>query len=184
MAYGAIARPPQRDAAVKAVDDKAARAMPGVITIVRDGDLVGVVAERPDQARDAVDALEVEWSVRPADEGKEWHIPMRDDKGVDDAIARAATRLEAEYVLPPISNAPIGPSAAVADVRPDGATVYAGTQRPFGLREEVAAVLGIPRETVRVIPQMPSGTYGRNSMSDAGIEAARLSKGCGRPVLL
>ena len=39
-----------------------------------------------------------------ADVGKEWHIPMRDDKSVDDAIARAATRLEAEYVLPPISN--------------------------------------------------------------------------------
>ena len=31
---------------------------------------------------------------------------------------------------------------------------------------------------------LPSGTYGRNSLSDAAIEAARLSKGCGRPVLL
>ena len=68
--------------------------------------------------------------------------------------------------------------------RSDGTTIYAGTQRPFGLRSEVAAAIGVPEETVRVIPQMPSGTYGRNSLSDAAVEAARLSKACGRPVLL
>src|SRR5947207_6821436 len=70
MAYGAIARPPQRDAALKRVDDKAARAMPGVITVVRDGDLLGVVAERLEQARDAVGALGGEWGGRPAEEGQ------------------------------------------------------------------------------------------------------------------
>ena len=184
LAYGAIARPPQRDASVRSVDDTAARAMPGVIAVVRDGDLVGVVAERQEQARAAADALEVEWETPSPDEDREWHIPMRDDKGTDDALAKGALRVEAEYVLPPISNAPIGPSAAVADVRPDGATIYAGTQRPFGLREEVAEVLSIDEERVRVVPQMPSGTYGRNSTGDAPYEAAILSKHAKRPVLL
>ena len=184
MAHGAIVRPPSRDAAVRRVDDAAARAMPGVIAIVHEDGLVGAVAERDDQARAAADAIEVDWGAPPAPDEKRWDIPMRDDKGVDEAIAAAATRLEAEYVLPPISNAPIGPSAAVADVRADGATIYAGTQRPFGLREEIAEGLGLDEERVRILPQMPSGTYGRNSSGDAPYEAAILSKHARRPVLL
>src|SRR6185503_12074750 len=80
LAYGAIVRPPSRGMRPKSVDDKAARAMPGVIAVVRDGDLVGVVASRESQARAAADAVEVTWSdARPPVE-KTWDIPMRDDK--------------------------------------------------------------------------------------------------------
>ena len=184
MARGAIVRPPRPGAAPRTVDDSAARGMPGVIAVVREGSVVGVVAEREDQARAAAAAVEVEWSEPEPGSDKQWTIPMRDDKGVDEALANGAMRLEAEFSLPPISNAPIGPSAAVADVRKDSATIYAGTQRPFGLREEIAEMLGLKEERVRVIPQMPSGTYGRNSSGDAAHEAAVLSKGAGRPVLV
>ncbi len=184
LAYGAIVRPPSRGMRVKRVDDAAAKAMPGVIAVVHDGDLVGVVAARESQARAAADAVEVTWTDAQTPLEKTWDIPMRDDTGVDDAIASGATRLEAEFSLPPISNAPIGPSAAVADVRADGATIYAGTQRPFGLRDEIAHTIGLDEEKVRVLPQMPSGTYGRNSSGDAAREAAILSKHAKRPVLL
>jgi len=184
LAYGAIVRPPARGMAVRSFDDATARAMPGVVAVVREGDVVGVVAEREAQARAAADATLVTWADAPAPAEKTWDIPMRDDPGVDAALASGATRLEAEYTLPPISNAPIGPSAAVADVRDGAATIYAGTQRPFGLREEVAELLGLAAEKVRVIPQMPSGTYGRNSSGDASHEAAILSRLAKRPVLL
>ncbi len=184
MARGAVVRPPARGARVREVDDAAARAMPGVVAVVRAGDFVGVVAEREEQARAAADATEVDWIVPAPREAETIDIVMRDDGDVDQTLARATRRLEAAYALPPISNAPIGPSAAVADVRADRATVYAGTQRPFGLREQLASVLGLAEERVRVLPQMPSGTYGRNSSGDAPIEAAILSKHAGRPVLV
>ncbi|HEY3219021.1 MAG TPA: molybdopterin cofactor-binding domain-containing protein [Candidatus Limnocylindria bacterium] len=184
MVYGAIVRPPSRGANVRTLDGAAARSMPGVVAIVRQGDVVGAVAEREDQAHAAADAIEVTWTAYPLGQGDGLVLPMRDDPGVDDAMSRGATRLSAEYTLPPISNAPIGPSAAVADVRADAATIYAGTQRPFGLRAEVAATLGLDEKRVRVVPQMPSGTYGRNSSADAPIEAAILSKAAGRPVHL
>jgi nicotinate dehydrogenase subunit B len=184
MAHGVIVRPPSRDASVRAVDDTTARGMPGVVAIVREGNVVGVVAEREEQARAAADAIQVEWTVAPLGGGEPLSIPMRDDGGVDEALAGGSRRLEAEFSLPPISNAPIGPSAAVADVRRDGATIYAGTQRPFGLREQIAAALGLDQKRVRVLPQMPSGTYGRNSSADAPLEAAILSKHSGRPVLV
>ena len=184
LLYGAIVRPAARGMTLKTVDDTNAKRMPGVIAVVRDGDLIGVVAERESQARAAADAVEATWAAGRPPAEKTWDIPMRDDKGVDDALAGAATRLDAEFTLPPISNAPIGPSAAVADVRADGATIYAGTQRPFGLRKEAAEMLGLEEKKVRVLPQMPSGTYGRNSSGDASYEAAILSKYAKRPVLL
>ena len=64
VAYGAIVRSPVRNAPVRRVDDTAARAMPGVVAIVREGGLVGVVAEREDQARAAADAVANETARR------------------------------------------------------------------------------------------------------------------------
>ncbi len=72
----------------------------------------------------------------------------------------------------------------MVDVRPEGATVYAGTHRPFGLRDAVAGCVGLRPESVRVVPQMSSGTYGRSSAPDVSLEAAVLSKHARRPVLL
>src|SRR5438477_11213037 len=62
--------------------------------------------------------------------------------------------------------------------------MYVGTHRPFGVREQIAKTVGLPEKKVRVLPQVTSGTYGRNSHADAAIEAAILSKGSRRPVLL
>ena len=184
MAHAVIVRPPVRGASARQVDDAAAKAMPGVVDVVRAGDLVAVVAEREDQARAAADAVDVDWAVPAPVEAKTLVIPMRDDGGIDEALAADGMRLEAEFTLPPISNAPIGPSAAVADVREDGATIYAGTQRPFALRDQVAGLLGTAPERVRVLPQMPSGTYGRNSSNDAPVEAAIISSRVKRPIHL
>ena len=184
LAHGAIVRPPARGAKAKRVNDTTAKGMPGVIAVVRQGDVVGVVAERADEARAAADAIEVDWEIPASSEGQRLDVAMRDDPGADDAVAKAARRLEAEFTLPPISNAPIGPSAAIADVRDDAATIWAGTQRPFGHREILAQVLRMDQEKIRVIPAMPSGTYGRNSSADAPVEAAILSKHAKRPVSL
>jgi len=183
MARGAMVRPPARGAKLRSMDDAAARQMPGVIAVVRQGDVVGVVAEREEQARSAAAAVEADWHA-VALEGPTAEVPLRSDPEVDERLRTASVRLAQTYVLPPIANAPIGPSAAVADVRSDGATMYVGTHRPFGVREQVAKTIGLPEKKVRVLPQITSGTYGRNSAADAAIEAAILSKGSGRPVLL
>jgi len=184
LARGAIARPPARGARATRVDDRAARAMPGVIAVVHDRDIVGVVAEREEQARAAADVLEIDWDTPQREPSETQVVPLREDAGTDAALASAALRRSATYTLPSIASASIGPSAAVVDVRPDGATVYAGTHRPFGLRDAVAGSVGLPKESVRVMPQMSSGTYGRSSAPDVSVEAAVLSKHARRPVLV
>ena len=184
MLRGALVRPPVRGSKVRNVDDAAAKAMPGVVAVVREGDLVGVLAEREDQARAAADAVDVDWDLPATAAGETVVLPLHEDKGIDAALAEGATRIERTYVCPPIANAPIGPSAAVADVRADGATIYGSTHRPFALREAAAKRLGLPPEKVRFILTLGSGTYGRSSSFDAPMEAALLSKSVGRPVLL
>ncbi len=184
LARGAIARPPARGGRATRVDDRAARTMPGVIAVVHDGDVVGVVAERDEQARAAADALEIEWEAPKGQASATQVVPLREDAGTDAALASAALTHSATYTLPSIASASIGPSVAVVDVRPDGATVYAGTHRPFGLRDAVAGRVGLPQDRVRVMPQMSSGTYGRSSAPDVSIEAAVLSKHARRPVLV
>ena len=63
-------------------------------------------------------------------------------------------------------------------------TVWTGTQRPFGVREELAQHFAIPESQVRVIqPDMGSG-YGGKHSGEAAIEAARLAKAAGKPVKL
>jgi CO/xanthine dehydrogenase Mo-binding subunit len=90
--------------------------------------------------------------------------------------------IEATYECPRVANAPIGTSVALADVRPDGVTIHAATQRPFGIRDVLANVLKVPREKIRVQAGLTTGTYGRNNAPEVAIEAALLSRAVGRPV--
>jgi nicotinate dehydrogenase subunit B len=74
------------------------------------------------------------------------------------------------------------PSCAVADVQPAGATIWSGTQWPQGTRRDIAKMLGMSPEQLRVICRPASGSYGRLSCDDAAADAAVLSQAVGKPV--
>ncbi|MFL5733619.1 MAG: xanthine dehydrogenase family protein molybdopterin-binding subunit, partial [Chloroflexia bacterium] len=104
--------------------------------------------------------------------------------------------LEARYTIPYIAHAPLEPRAALAewDLEREGdgdgdgdrgsyrLTVWTGSQRPFGIRSELAMAFGIPEEAVRVIVPDTGGAYGGKHTGEAAIEAARLARAVGRPV--
>jgi CO/xanthine dehydrogenase Mo-binding subunit len=184
MVRGHALHPPAPGARLSSLDDRAARALPGVIGVVRDGDFVGVLAERDEQAVAGVHALQAEWTHPHVSPAPPVEVALRRDDGVDAAFAASSRTFEARYHVPHIAHASIGPSAAVADVRADGADLYVATQRPFGLRDEVAQLLGLAPERVHVHPQTMGGMYGRGNMNDAALEAARLSRAARRPVLV
>lgn len=184
MLRGHALHPPVAGSRPLAVDDRRARALPGVIAIVRDGDFIGVVAERDEQALAAVRAIEVTWDPPPAGSFEPVDLTLRRDEGVDAAFTGAAMSLTAHYQVPHIAHASIGPRASVADVRKDGADLYVATQRPFGLRDAAAELLGLPPERIHIHPQAMSGMYGRGNVGDAAIDAVRLSRASERPVLV
>ncbi len=116
---------------------------------------------------------------------------MRKTAGTDRALRAddvgplidgAKRGLSATYDWPFQAHGSIGPSAAVADVRAGGVTVWSGTQGVFPLRGALAQLLGVPGETVRVIYAEASGCYGHNGADDAAAAAALISQAVHAPV--
>jgi len=194
MLYGKALRPPSFGATLASYDDSAAKAMSGV-TIVHDGDFVGVAAPSAHEAQKALEAIHAQWKEVPQVSSKEIFSYLKKNaepssnerfrraKGsVDEGLAAAAHRLEATYNVAYIAHAPLEPRAAVAQWADGKLTLWTGTQRPFANRDELASIFHIPEKDVRVIVPDTGSAYGGKHTSDAAIEAARLAKAAGKPV--
>jgi isoquinoline 1-oxidoreductase len=198
MLHARIVRPDAIGATLATLDDSRARAIGGV-TVVRDAELVGVVAPSERLARRAAELVQAQWS-RPAaqpDSATVYeHLKTRPSTGggrggapfttgdVARAHAESARTFEASYRIPYIAHVPLEPRAAVAEWLDGKLTVWTGTQRPFGVRAELMDAFRLREDQVRVIvPDMGSG-YGGKHTGDAAIEAARLAKAAGKPVKL
>src|SRR6202012_2641305 len=91
---------------------------------------------------------------------------------------------EETYTIAYIAHTPVEPRAALAEWRDGKLTVWTGTQRPFGVRDELAQAFGLPNEKVRVITPDTGSGYGGKHSGEAAIEVARLAKAAGKPVKL
>ena len=63
-------------------------------------------------------------------------------------------------------------------------TVWTGSQRPFGVRDELTRAFGSRAEAVRVIVPDTGAGYGGKHTGEAAVEAARLARTAGKPVKL
>jgi len=161
--------------------------------VLRKGRFIAVVAEREVDVIRAARELRVEWGPAPAmaDHGKVQAmlrtLPATDRELIktgdaDQAIAASARRHEADYYVPYQLHASIGPSCSVADVGPDGATIWSATQSSHNTRMSLATLLGMKPEQVRLIWTEGSGCYGQNGSDDVSADAALLSQLAGKPV--
>lgn len=196
MLFGKIVRPAGFKSTLLSVDTKAAEVMPGV-TVVRDGDFIGVVAPDQQTAAKAAGVIAVHWQT-PAQPGnaelfdylKKNLSSGRGGGGaqpvgsIAQGLAAADKKLSATYTVAYIAHAPLEPRAAVAEWKDNKLTVWTGTQRPFGVRDELAQAFRIPEENVRVlVPDTGSG-YGGKHTGECAIEAARLARASKKPVRL
>lgn len=194
MVHGRMVRPPTIGATLLSVDEKSIAALPGVIRVVRINNFLGVVAEREDQATQAAAQLAARWSAPTGSlpnsatlsswlkSAKQIQSRTRDRGNVDPAFARAAKTLNATYEWPIQNHGMIGPSCSVADVRSDQATIWTASQWIQQNRRDLARMLDLPVESVRLIWKDGSGSYGRMACDDAAADAALLSRAVGRPV--
>ena len=65
MLHGRVVRPPSPGATVVSVDESSVRGMPGLVKVVVKNNFVGVVAEKPWQAMQAAEKLQVTWTPGP-----------------------------------------------------------------------------------------------------------------------
>jgi nicotinate dehydrogenase subunit B len=194
LLYGKVLRPPSFGATITTYDDSAAKAMAGVV-VVRDGDFIGAAAPTEREARNALAAIRVQWKETPQISNRELFDYIKKnattksedrahkEKGsVEEGLAKAAHRLDATYTVQFIAHAPLEPRAAVAEWKDGKLTVWTGSQRPFGVRGELADALHMPESNVRVIVPDTGAAYGGKHTGDAAIEAARLARAAERPV--
>ena len=182
-----------------AVDTKK---FPNARVIVK-GNLVGVVAPTEWEAIQAAQQVAggtkwTEWKGLPGSTGLYEYLRKESDwttapvnkseasKGdVGGALAAAHKKFSATYQLSYMKHAPIGPTMAVAEVKPDGSVhIYTHNQNPQALRGEIAMMLGTTADHVVVHAYPGPGHYGRSNGGNAGAEdeAVILAKELGKPV--
>src|SRR5215831_13643039 len=195
MLHGKVLRPSGFNATLTSLDDSAAKKM-AAVTVVRDANFVGVTAPSTWSAEKAIQALKAEWKVPPQISSRELfaYLTANADKSkaevadatgsISEGMAKADVKVSQTYTVAYIQHAPLEPRAAVAEWQGEKLTVWTGTQRPFGVRDELAAAFHIPTKQVRVIVPDTGSGYGGKHTGECAVEAARLARGCGKPVKL
>ncbi|WP_162052543.1 xanthine dehydrogenase family protein molybdopterin-binding subunit [Pontibacter pamirensis] len=196
MLYGKVLRAPAFGASLATVDLSAAKAMPGVV-VVQEDDFIGVAAPDAPTAAKAIEAIEVSWNKtqQPSrsnifDYLKQHATDGRGGRGsaekgsIAQGMAAADKKLAATYKVDYIAHAPMEPRAAVAQWENGKLTVWTGTQRPFGVQDDLASKFNLPKEKVRVIMPDTGSAYGGKHSGEAAVEAARLAKAAQKPVKL
>lgn len=189
MVYGKILRAPANGASLKSLNTSRAEAMEGV-KVVRDGDFVGVTAPDSPTANMALAMIEATWDRTPQPSRKELFDHLKktarnqpeSNLEVKSALSQASFKLDQTFTIDYIAHVPLEPRAGMAQWKGDKLTVWTGTQRPFGVQEELQCEFGIPKEDIRVIMPDTGSGYGGKHTGEAGIEAAKLAKAIGKPV--
>ncbi|MDF1562772.1 MAG: molybdopterin-dependent oxidoreductase [Deltaproteobacteria bacterium] len=190
-----VIRAPELGASLRAHRTREARAMPGVVAVFPISRGMAVVAKGYWQARQAAKKVELRWHRR--------HEPPLDDreirrtyrelvetpgkvvhrKGkVEEALAGAATELEAVYELPYLAHATLEPQNATAWVREGRCEAWVPTQSVSIARQVAADAAGLPLEDVTIHTTWVGGGFGRRANQDFLAEAVEISARLQRPV--
>jgi isoquinoline 1-oxidoreductase len=194
MVFARILRPPSHGAKLSAVDVSDAEKVEGT-QVVRDGDFIAVLNENKDRADEAIVKIKAEYTFNElkADDRNLYDRMVGADSRAQVLNAEGDTELgyrqsdkifESEFHDPYLAHASIETHTALAKQEGDKMTVWASTQSPFGLQDGIVRELGYPREKVRVITPFVGGGFGGKAAFQQGVEAARLAKLTGKPIML
>jgi isoquinoline 1-oxidoreductase len=194
MVFARILRPPSHGARMTSVDVSGAEKIEGV-KVVRDGDFIAVICGNKDRVDEAIVKIKAEYDFK--------ELPVN-DKTVFDWMVNAQSRVsvareggdldtgkklsdkifESEFHDPYVAHAAIETHTALAHLVDGTMNVWASTQSPFGLQDAIVNEIKMTRETVRVRTPFLGGGFGGKAAYQQGVEAARLAKLTGKPVML
>jgi CO/xanthine dehydrogenase Mo-binding subunit len=194
MLHGRVLRSEMAGARLVDLPEQAARALPGVIDVMRDGSFAGVISETEAGAEAAVNLLRKRATWLPG-EGlpnenglAQWlKTQPADTTVIDKRTASVPTEtkrsMRRQYTRPYIAHASIAPSCAVAQWNGDRVHVWTHSQGVYLLRADLAMVLKMPIENITVEHMEGAGCYGHNAADDVALDAVLLARAAGgRPV--
>ena len=194
MLFARILRPPSHGATLKSADTSAAEKIEGV-KVVRDDGLIAVVSENKDKVDEAIVKIKAEYEFNelPVNDRNlfEWILKAQTSSSVSNTAGDIELgRKQSEHVFETefhdvyLAHAPIETHTALAQFEGEKLTVWASTQQPFPLQDSLANELKMPRDNVRVIVPYVGGAFGAKNAYQQAIEAARLAKLTGKPVMV
>jgi isoquinoline 1-oxidoreductase len=192
MLYARILRPPGHGATLKKVDTSAAEKIRG-LKIIRDGDLIAALHPLPDMAEKGLSLIKAEFETPSINLNEKTifsHLLKEAPQGsvisqegnLEAGEKNALRKFEETYYQNYVAHAPMETHTALVRVEGKKATVWASTQTPFSVKEEVAQALSLPSQDVRAITPFVGGGFGGKSWNPQAVEAARLALKTGKPV--
>jgi CO/xanthine dehydrogenase Mo-binding subunit len=194
MLHGRVLRSELSAATLTALKEHGARAVAGLVAIVRDGNFAGVVSETEAGAEAALQALRkgAAWSPGEALPDEDRLADWLKVQPAESTIIASKTApqpgekklmMRRQYSRPYIAHASIAPSCAMAQWTGDRVRVWTHSQGVYLLRFDLSLVLKLPLEHITVEHMEGAGCYGHNAADDVALDAVLLAKAAGgRPV--
>ena len=192
MLYASIVRPPVHGAEIENVDTSEAERIKGVI-IVNENDLIAALHSEKPVAEKASEKIKIKYKIPSSDindknifeyllknapEGKV--VDEGGNLGVDKA--ETEQQVDKTYYNSYVAHATMEPHAATARITDGKIDIWASTQTPFRAESQVAELLGIPEESVRIRQAFVGGGFGGKSNTQQILEVARLARISNKPV--
>ena len=194
MVYAKVLRPPSHDSKLVSVDVSAVKNSSEVL-LIQENDLIAVLHEDPEIAEKYLDKIKATYDTPDSD---------LNDKTIFDHLIKSAPEgsvlkeegdliagknsadefVEQQYLDGYVAHSPMEPHAALAIMENGRLKIWASTQRPFGLKSDIAKSLNLKEENVQVMQVFLGGGFGGKSAYGQAIEAARLAKLSGKPVMV
>jgi isoquinoline 1-oxidoreductase len=194
MLYAKILRPPSHGATLVSADTAEARKLEGAI-VIEEKEIVAVLHEDPEKAEKALRTIKAEYTfdekivddksifdylLNAKAEGK----IINDEGNLADGKSAAKDIFENSYYDGYVAHAPIETHTALAYTEEDKIVAIVSTQSPFGVQDMICRELGLPLEKVRIITPFVGGAFGGKAPARQALEAARLTKLSGKPVMV
>ena len=185
MKVATVKASPTLGGVLASVDDKAARAIPGVLDVLRIKDAVAVVGEHFWAAKRGLDALKIQWT--PGQNAtlttQQLRSALADALAKDKAIVGKetgkrpeGTLVQATYDLPMLAHATMEPLNTTVHVRPDGCEIWVGTQVPARCVSVAAKITGLAADKVVLHNQYLGGGFGRRLETDSVEQAVAFAR--------
>ena len=195
MKIATVAACPVIGGKLKSVDDTAARAVKGVVQIVKLGNAVAVVADHMGAAKKGLEALSIAWDGGPnanfssadlrqqmKDASTMQAVVAETQGNAAKVIAGSPRKVEAVYEMPLLAHTAMEPMNCTVHVRKDGCDVWVGTQVVSRAQATAAKVTGLPLDKVRVHNHLLGGGFGRRLDIDGVTQAVQIAKQVDFPV--
>lgn len=195
MKVAAITICPVVGGTLDSVDSSPAMAVRGVREVIRTDNAVAVIADHMGAARKGLASLQIKWNpganaqlssaqllsdIQKASE--QAGVEVRNDGNADEALQKAATRLDVVYQVPFLAHACLEPVNCTVHVRKNACDIWVGIQVPARAKTAAAELTGLPEEAVQVHNHLIGGGFGRRLEIDFVIHAVKIAKQVDYPV--